>query len=352
MLERELADASDKIEATTGEAEKTRKAGDELKSRLDKALADGQAKDRGLEEARSKAAADVSALEAMVAAAKTEAEQTLASERAQHGKALDEAEARRVGEIEQATHDRDAALVEAGEKATRDQAAAIEARAGQLASEHADKIKAAEAAAAQELSAARAAHEAALEKARAEASETARESDRRHAEELAGARKDADDRIAHAAADAAQREKSAIEGLKAEHAETVSAIENDRDARIATLESKTTREVGEASERLAKVEVDLSGVRGELESLRETKRDDDQKYASRLGELERAVAEGAAAKTELETKLNERDAKLFAETGRADRAHAKWEGDKQSLDRAKDALAVALAQIEEAEGRS
>ena len=352
VLDREAADAKDKIEATTGEAEKTRKAGDELKSRLDKAVADGQAKDKGLEEARSKAAADVSALEAKAAAAKTEAEQTLANERAQQRKALDEAEARRASEIEQATHDRDAALVEAGEKATRDQAAAIEARAGQLASEHADKIKTTEAAAAQELSAARAAHEAALEKARAEASETARESDRRHAEELAAARKDADDRITHASADAAQREKAAIEALKAEHAEKVSSIENDRDARIATLESKTTREAGEASERLAKLDAEHSGIRGELESLRETKRDDDQKYASRLGELERAVAEGAAAKTELETKLNERDAKLFAETGRADRAHAKWEADKQSLDRAKDALAVALAQIEEAEGRS
>jgi hypothetical protein len=40
------------------------------------------------------------------------------------------------------------------------------------------------------------------------------------------------------------------------------------------------------------------------------------------------------------------------ETGRADRATAKWEADKTSLDRAKDALAVALAQIEEAEART
>ncbi|MGH7440692.1 MAG: response regulator [Polyangiaceae bacterium] len=351
-LESELADAKVTIESTAGEAEKTKKAGDELRSRLDKAVADGQAKDKALEEARSKAAADISALEAKVTAAKTEAEQALASERAQHGMALDEAEARRVSEIEQATRALDAALVEAGEKATRDQAAAIEARAAQLASEHADKIKAAEAAAAQELSAAGDAHEAALEKARAEASETARESDRRHAEELAAARKDADDRIAHAAADAAQREKSAVEGLKAEHAERVSAIENDRDARIATLESKTTREVGEANERLAKLDAELSGVRGELEALRETKRDDDQKYAVRVAELERAVAEGTASKTELETKLNDRDARLSAEAGRADRAQAKWEADKQSLDRAKDALAVALVQIEEAEGRS
>jgi chromosome segregation ATPase len=162
---------------------------------------------------------------------------------------------------------------------------------------------------------------------------------------------DADDRITHASADADQREKAAIEGLKAEHAEKVSALENDRDARIATLESKAGRELGEANERLAKLEAELSGVRGELDALRETKGEDDTKYAAKLAELEKAVVEVTAVRADLETKVSERDAKLSAETGRADRAQAKWEADKQSLDRAKDALAVALAQIEEAEGR-
>jgi len=40
------------------------------------------------------------------------------------------------------------------------------------------------------------------------------------------------------------------------------------------------------------------------------------------------------------------------ERQRADRATSKWESDRASLDRAKDALAVALAQIEETEGRA
>ena len=44
--------------------------------------------------------------------------------------------------------------------------------------------------------------------------------------------------------------------------------------------------------------------------------------------------------------------KLAAETARADRASAKWEADRSSLDRAKDALAIALSQIEETEARS
>jgi len=44
--------------------------------------------------------------------------------------------------------------------------------------------------------------------------------------------------------------------------------------------------------------------------------------------------------------------KLDAETARANRAFAKWDADRASLDRAKDALAVALAQLDEAEARS
>jgi hypothetical protein len=43
---------------------------------------------------------------------------------------------------------------------------------------------------------------------------------------------------------------------------------------------------------------------------------------------------------------------LDTETARAARAFAKWESDRTSLDKAKDALAVALQQIEDAESRS
>jgi predicted nucleic acid-binding Zn-ribbon protein len=42
---------------------------------------------------------------------------------------------------------------------------------------------------------------------------------------------------------------------------------------------------------------------------------------------------------------------LHVETARADRAFAKWDADRTSLERAKDALAVALAELDEAEAR-
>jgi DNA-binding response OmpR family regulator/chromosome segregation ATPase len=350
-LEGELDEAKAKLEKVSGDGEKAKRSADDLKTRLEKAQAESDAKDGALADLKAKAAADATALEAEIAAVRAEVDQTLANERAEHGRAIDDAEARRAADREQAKRDQDAALADAREKATEERNAALEARAAELAKEHAEKIRALEATAARELTAARAAAETLLETTRAEASEAARQADQRHAEELATARREGEDRLARATADAADRERVALEGLRAEHTERVSVIENDRDARIATLESKNTREIGEANDRLAKLDVDFSGVRGELESLRETKRADDAAYASKLADLERQVADGAAAKATLEGTLAEREAQLKTETARADRAQAKWNADKQSLDRAKDALAVALAQIEEAEGR-
>jgi chromosome segregation ATPase len=129
-------------------------------------------------------------------------------------------------------------------------------------------------------------------------------------------------------------------------------IENDRDARIANLEAKASRELGEANDKLAKVDVDFSAVRGELESLRESKRAGDEAAETKIASLERKLAETESARAALDKELSEKIDRLAAETVRADKAHMKWESDKQSLERAKDALAVALSQIEEAEGRS
>ncbi len=362
-LEREIDEAKEKAAAVAAEADKAKKASDDLKARLERAQSESDAKDKALAEVKAKSAADVSALEAKVAAVQAEVDRTLASERADHGKVLEEAEARRNADLEQLGRDHDAVLVEASEKASKELNAAVEARGTQLAKEHAERIRSIEAAAAEELrtakatheaeiAAAKASHQSELDKVKSGASEVAREADQRHAEELATARKDGEERLARAQADAAESERGALEGLRAEHTERVSSIENDRDARIATLESKAARELGEANDRLAKLEVDFSGVRGELESLRETKRTDDETYASKIADLERRVSEGAAARAALEASVSEKDAKLQSATSRADRAQAKWDADKGSLDRAKDALAVALAQIEEAEGRS
>ena len=50
--------------------------------------------------------------------------------------------------------------------------------------------------------------------------------------------------------------------------------------------------------------------------------------------------------------LGQTKEKLAGESSLASKAASKWEADKQSLERAKDALAVVLAQIEDTEART
>jgi CheY-like chemotaxis protein len=362
-LERELDEAKEKAESVSAEAAGSRKAADDLKARLEKATADLEAKESNLAEARNKAAADVASLEAKLGAARAEAEQSIANARGDASRSADEAEARRKADLEQAKRDQETALAEAAERAADEQKRAVDARAEELAREHGGKLHEQKATHEKSLAAAREEHEKSLvgareehekrlEEAKAEAAEAARAADRKREEEVAAARKDGQDRLAHASEDAIKRTEETLEALRKEHAEKVSSVENDRDARIATIESKASRELGEANDRLAKIEVDFSGVRGELESLRETKRVDDAAHATKVANLEAQVSSVIAAREELEKTLASTTEKLRGETSRADKAKAKWEADKQSLDRAKDALAVALSQIEDAEGRT
>jgi chromosome segregation ATPase len=160
--------------------------------------------------------------------------------------------------------------------------------------------------------------------------------------------------------------------LLAEHADKVTSLENDRDARIAAIESRLGRELSETNDKLAKADMDLSATRGELASLREAKESGDAEHEAAMTDVQRRMSEVTAMRDDLAKKhlaaservaaleaelgsarqdLGETRQRLAGETSRADRAQAKWEADRQSLDRAKDALAVALAQIEEAEGR-
>ena len=102
-------------------------------------------------------------------------------------------------------------------------------------------------------------------------------------------------------------------------------IENDRDARIANLEAKASRELGEANDKLAKVDVDFSAVRGELESLRESKRSGDEAAETKIASLDKKLTETESARAALDKELSEKIDRLAAETVRADKSHMKWE---------------------------
>jgi CheY-like chemotaxis protein len=148
--------------------------------------------------------------------------------------------------------------------------------------------------------------------------------------ELAGTRAEFDQQLVRLRGDAERHEQAALDELRAE------------------LAVSASHALGEANDRAQRLGSDLSAAREEVALLKQSR-----------GELEGKVAVGEARIASLETEFagarQELDAtqqQLSAESARADRGQVKWQADRQSLERAKDALAVALARIEDVEERS
>ncbi len=224
-------------------------------------------------------------------------------------------------------------------------------------------------------------------------------------ERLAALARDREERLASLAAE----KDSRIALMERGHAEKVASVENERDERISQLEKdrddKVAALTADRDLKIATLEAVVAGTSAELADLREKKAANDAsneaRIASLLGDLEKTIAElrelgstkaatdaandarildlegrlttlteskdaldkellsarGRIASLEAESagqqaELADTRSRLAFETARADKAFGKWESDRGSLDRAKDALAAALAQIEEAEGRA
>jgi CheY-like chemotaxis protein/chromosome segregation ATPase len=361
-LEREVTDVRERNEALATDKDLAKKASEDFRARLEKSRAESDGKDRLLNELRTKHAEERAASEVKLASARAELDQVLANERAEQARELDEAEERRRVDVQQANRDREAALAAVREQADQVRRDALSEQAAELQREH-DSATALQ----------RRSHEEALERTRTEAAERSREIEQRLVAEMAEVRKKADDQLAEAVAEVEGREKLAVDGLRAELTEKITSIENDRDARIAALEAKSVREIGEANDKLAKLDMDASALRGELQSLRESKESAEAAAATSISNLEKRLAEGQTAHAELTVKaaaaidrvtvleaelaglrdeLGQAKETLDSESSRVKKAASKWEADKQSLERAKDALAVVLAQIEDTEGRT
>ncbi|HEY8088379.1 MAG TPA: response regulator [Polyangiaceae bacterium] len=360
-MERELAELKERAEALAADKDLAKKASDDFKSRLEKTRAEADGKDRQLGEMRARHAEELAANESKLAALRSELDQTLANERAEHARELDQAEERRKADLDQGKRDREAAVGEARELVEREKQEALSAQSAQLKQEHDGKM-----------GALYRAHQQELEKARVEAEKARAEAQGKHDEAFATTRKEHEAAIAGAREELEKAGAAALEALRGEHAERVKALENDRDSRLAAIESRSARESAEANEKLAKADMDLSAARGELSSLREEKETSEATSAAARADLQQRLTATTSARDELEKKhtasadrvtsleaelashrqeLAETKSKLAGESSRADKATAKWDADRQSLERAKDALAVALAQIEEAEGR-
>ncbi len=276
-MERELGETREKNDSLLADRDLAKKASEDFRTRLEKTRADSEAKERQVVELRGKHTEDLAAAEDRFAAMRAELDQTLANERAEHARALDQSEDRRKKDVEQ--HARD--------------------------------------------------HEA----------------------QLAGARNEWQAELARARVEADHREQSKLDelraGLEAKAARDLASVETKAAGELAALEAKAGAELEEARVAIAKLERDVRAASDEREALRQAKGDLEVKLstgASRIasleGELEAATED-----------LTESKQRLGGESKRAEGLQAKWLADRQSLERAKDALALALAQIEEAEGR-
>jgi hypothetical protein len=328
LLERELAEVHEKNESLVAEREKARKAAE------DATRWEGQ-----LAEVRLQHREELELLDSQFATMRAELDQTLANERAELARALDEADRRRRMELEEAQHRHGAELTAMRERGLREAQEAFDGQSAQLVQNYEAKLTI-------------------LHRAQEEA--------------LAGALSQATEVAANARAGFEQRERAALDAAEARYAEKVKSLENDRDARLAAAEARATRDLGEANDKLAKLDMDLSATRGELAELRQAKEAKDGMNAATISNLELRLSEVRETRDEMDKRastalervalletelagvrkeLDDTRETLSAQSSRADRAQAKWDADRRSLERAKEALAVALLQIEETEGR-
>lgn len=328
LVERQLAETRESGEELASERDAAKRVADDLRARAEKAKVDAEARERQLSELRARNADERAASEVRLAAVRAELDQVLANERAEHARALDQAEQRRRVDVDQLRRERDGALADARDQVERETREALSAQATQLWQEHEAKISALQ---------------------------------RGHAQEIDKVREQA-----------AENTRAAIDEQHARHAEELRVLGEDRDARLAALEERAQRDLAEVRETLARAHEELNAVRSEFQSLIDRRRAEEAASQGRVAELEQRLMElqgardaldhGLAAANDraealqkelegLRRELGEAKERLVAEIARSDHTRAKWDADRQSLDRAKDALALALAQIEETESR-
>jgi|CZKU01.1.fsa_nt_gi DNA-binding response OmpR family regulator len=361
-LEREVAETREKNESLATDRDLAKKASDDFRARVEKMRSENEAKDRQLNELRTKTAEERAANEIKLGSARAELDQVLANERAEQARELDEAESRRRSDLAETSREHDAALKVAREQLEQSKRDALSEQSGQLRREHDGA-----------LTLLRKTQQDELERARGEGAQKVRDVEERLFADIAAVTKQSEERLADVRADSELRVDRAAEALRAENAEKIATLENDRDARIAAFEAKALREVGEANDKLAKLDMDASALRGELGLLRDAKAAAAATAAASIADLEKRLAEIQSAHEALTAKVAITDDRLTAaeaelasareslaqikdkleiESSKASKAAAKWDADRQSLERAKDALAVVLAQIEDTEGRT
>ena len=170
--------------------------------------------------------------------------------------------------------------------------------------------------------------------------------------------------------------EDAMQRLKAEHTQLLADEDRAALQRIQDLETslvlKHEAAMNEQVAAHAATRSELVDVTSQLDSLKTEKSQGDAARDARIASLENDISERNNELYSTQTTLRERETSLGAATSnlaalggeltatqnalgteraRIERALAKWSEDRASLERAKDALAAALAQMDEIEGR-
>jgi CheY-like chemotaxis protein len=318
-LEKETSDLGRQLDGAKADKDQAAKRADDFKRKGERLQGELDAKTTEISDVKRKLEEESATRDAREAAFRIEYQE--AEEQAEAAKAAAVAaateEATRAAKTEGET-EKEKALAEAGERAGKDRAHAISTREAELKKEHDSKLAALHRANEDGMNRLKAEHSQVLADAGKAATARAAEEEAKLALEHEAVVKEHEAAV-ELARDELSRTSAALEIVQNAKAES----EASRDARIASLESDLTER----------------GAR-----LHATKNTIEEREAS----LAATEANLAATKQELT------EARGANEAGRAKTAKAqtKWAEDRSSLERAKDALAAALAQLEEIEGRT
>ncbi len=359
--EHELAEAVEQVSQLSAKLGASDAAKNDVEKRLSAAQTELEVRRDALAETRRARDEEVVAHEAAVIALKADHEQTLARSEKDHAQAFDDQATRQRAELQRLREEHQSALNDLRVQRAADAEQAEALRKGDLdraRQEHEASLEGARRQATTEKADAVARREAEL---RAEADEKFTALQREQYDELSRTRSEAQERLDRTTRDASEKLAAREKELEARRAEDV-----------AEVSAKAASELADALMRAADLERDLETSRRQAHELGEAKRTADTTNESAIVDLRIQLADATASKVlaegdlssarerlrvlEIEASSARRDLEsaqkvLHVETARADRAFAKWDADRTSLERAKDALAVALAELDEAEAR-
>jgi len=321
--DRELAEAQEQIETLTGELETTKKVAADTQGDLDRVQ-------KELEAVVQTRAQENTAHEAAEKALKAELD-TERRAREEAVQALSEATTRFTAESEAA----------AARHASESEAALATLTEAKRA--HAAEVAEAQQKHAAEIDEARSKHAAEIDETRSKLTAELEDARRKHAAELDETR---------------SRHTSETEAAAGAHAAALAEQKEEAQGKLAAAESSHREE---AQRLRASAEARESELNADLAKAAERQSDTEKLLADAIttrtslaGQLSLAQSKAQALEEELGVlrgELDETRKNLTRETSRATRAQAKWDADRASLERAKDALAVALSQLDEAEAR-